>query len=189
MSGHFKGIKPSACAEWMAQRIGDLREELLAEPDRASLELEVISKVLAPRVLAALEGFSAAEAAPVREQLGALLADAQALGGISRVRSHTLSETWREARASLADLKPLSETQAQNRLVRVRVERDLEERIAELRWDLEETCAKIDSLLASGDRAWAAEELDIFLRRHPRAESVDGVSETLDGLRERTGPE
>jgi serine/threonine protein kinase len=169
---------------WLEQHLDELREVLLDDPGRATVELEVIFKVLVPRVeqcCAQLEG----ERASILSRLQALDRDARALVAICELRARTLTEDWREASAALERLDSLEDTQARNRLVRVRVERDLDQRLTELRWDLREATAKIDGLLASGKSEWAAQELLSFERRHPHANEVAEVVAVLEELRER----
>ncbi len=171
--------------EWLAQRIEELREVLLREPNRVSLELDVVTKVLIPRLRSALSAVVDRSELPdgFERDLDTIDGDAKALRKIGDVRAQTLLESWQVARTSLAQLKPLEETGAQNRLVRVRVERDLDERVTELRWDLEEIKAKIGALLETGDSKWAAQELLAFERRHPHADVLAEISAPLDALR------
>jgi serine/threonine protein kinase len=188
----FTRLRPSAkdvvrAAEWITQRVDELRETLLAEPDRVSIELDVVSAVLLPRLRRSLSDLNDSEALPESfdQELGEIEANALALRELGAVRRQTLLESWQVARTSLTQLRPLEETGAQNRLVRVRIERDLDERVGEMRWDLVEVTAKIDALLASGDAKWAAQELLTFERRHPHADALEEIAGPLGLLRQR----
>jgi serine/threonine protein kinase len=185
----FSGLKETRldvqrALDWMSEHVQRLRETLLDEPGRVSVELDVLRDVLAPRLRATADRL-APEAPAVSERLDELIHAISTLAQISGVRRRTLQESWQEARDSLAKLEPLTETQAHNRLVRVRVERDLEEKVGEVRWDLEEASAKIDALLEEGESDWAAQELLGFERHHPRAEALTELGDMLRALRER----
>ncbi|RMG10545.1 MAG: hypothetical protein D6731_17205 [Planctomycetota bacterium] len=165
--------------DWIAELLDELRESLLDDPHATRVELEVIERVVLPRLRSAAEELADDELIADLHQAARTACELEAL---CDVRALTLEERWRGASAALARLE---ETGSTNRLARVRVERDLDQRLAELRWDLRESSARIDGLLADGQLEWARQELRSFERRHPRAAEVEDVAGDLAALRDR----
>jgi serine/threonine protein kinase len=171
---------------WLELRLDELRDQLLERPSVSEVELEVVALVLLPRLRRGVEALDDPEGtAALLNRLERVAADLRFLSLAARVHTQTAEERWGGAEEALEQLPSIGDTQARNRLVRVRIERDLRERLDEVRWDLEEVRAKAESLLDADERAWAKQEVDGFLRRHPSAPELEGVEETLAALRDR----